>query len=122
MKYLILTLLFSASVFTFAQGPVEKCGTMEYLQKQKAADPGIEMMMRQYDEQVSQWINQNNSSLTNTGTITIPVVVHIVYNTDSENVSDLRVFEQIAMSNRDFAGLNVHSMGAFSSSLKVFFD
>ncbi|MDP1727984.1 MAG: T9SS type A sorting domain-containing protein [Bacteroidota bacterium] len=118
--------IFTLTVFLFvstliqAQTPINNCGTMEYLQKQKDADPALENKMLLYEEQVQQWISQNsnNNNLGETA-ITIPVVFHIVYKTDSQNVSDLRVSEAIEMLNRDFAGLNTHSMGAFSTSLKA---
>jgi hypothetical protein len=38
--------------------------------------------------------------------ITIPVVVHVVYKTPSENLSDQRIYEQIAVLNQDFRRLN----------------
>lgn len=121
MKKQILMLAFSllATVFLYAQTTPEfKCGTMEYLQMQKDADPTLESRMLLQEKQLQQWIKDNYNPNSKT-VITIPVVVHIVYNAPEQNVSDQRVFEQIAMSNRDFAGLNPHSMGAFSLLLKA---
>ena len=40
------------------------------------------------------------------GTVEIPVVVNVLYRTTSENVSDARIAEQIAVLNADFAGTN----------------
>ena len=123
MKKLFLTLsCIVAAVLVNAQNTPEfKCGTMEYLQKQKEADPGLEQRMLLYEEQIQQWISQNSKSnkLNKAGTITIPVVVHIIWKTTDENISDERVTEQIDFSNRDFAGGNTISMGGFSSDLKA---
>jgi hypothetical protein len=96
----------------------DNCGTAAYLEKQEATNPSVEARMNFYEEQVAIWINQHSYGLTNS-TITIPVVFHIVYKNDSENVSDDRVAEAMVMLNRDFAGQNTHPMGAFSSSLKA---
>lgn len=39
-------------------------------------------------------------------TITIPVVVHVVYNRDAENISDAQIASQIRILNEDFGGTN----------------
>lgn len=57
--------------------------------------------------------------LKNKTAYTIPVVVHIIYKTAAENISDQRVLEQITRTNSDFAGLSTHSMGPFSDSLEA---
>ncbi len=38
--------------------------------------------------------------------ITIPVVVHILYNTTAQNISDNQIFSQIDVLNEDFRKLN----------------
>ena len=94
---------------------------MEYLQKQKDADPGLELKMQLLENQLQEWIRQNPNynKLNKKGSvITIPVVIHIVYKADSQYVSDSRVDEQIAMLNRDFSGQNTHTLNAFSSTVK----
>lgn len=40
------------------------------------------------------------------GTVEIPVVVNVIYNTSAENVSRTRIDEQIAVLNEDFSGTN----------------
>jgi hypothetical protein len=120
---LIITTLEITIPKVFSQIPLNKCGSMEYLQKQKDADPSLEAMILLQEKQIQQWINENYDSKSNRdkiqSVITVPIVVHILYNADYENISDQRVFEQIEMLNRDYAGLNTHSMGAFPDSLKV---
>ena len=39
--------------------------------------------------------------------ITIPVVVHIVYNSDIDNISDEQIFSQMKALNRDFNKENI---------------
>lgn len=93
---------------------------MEHLEMQKAMDPSLGMQIQAYETQIQHWI-ENNGSAINAGksVITIPVVVHIVYNTGTQNISDSRVLEQINVLNRDYAGLNTHGLYGFSSGLKV---
>jgi hypothetical protein len=38
--------------------------------------------------------------------VTIPVVVHVLYNTNSENISDAQIESQIAVLNKDYQKLN----------------
>lgn len=119
------TILILASVFAFlvnvnAQAPQRKCGTMEYLAQQKAEDPTLEIKIENYEVAMQKWIDANQEYINNSKAIvTVPVVVHVVYNTTAQNISDARVLEQINILNRDYAGLNTGSMGSFSSSLKV---
>jgi hypothetical protein len=39
-------------------------------------------------------------------TVTIPVVVHVVYNTSAQNISDAQIISQLNILNADFAGIN----------------
>jgi len=94
------------------------CGTTEYMQLQKIANPFLESVIQEQEKMMQKWIKDNYLADT-MQIITIPVVIHIVFNKDEQNVTDLRVFEQIEMLNRDFAGLNPNPMWAFSDSLKA---
>jgi uncharacterized protein YegP (UPF0339 family) len=94
------------------------CGTMDYLKKQIQENPNIEILMRQYEEQTQRMMKDAPRLQSNT-TVTIPVVVHILYNTEDQNISDERVFQQIEQLNEDFAGMNPNPMGEFSPLLKV---
>jgi len=59
-----------------------------------------------------------NSKSIPTGIVTIPVVVHVVYNTSAQNISDARINEQIQVLNEDFRRLNAdraNTPAAFAS-------
>ena len=67
--------------------------------------------LQQIERQTQDFIAQRK--LTTSGTanrvsaiVTIPVVVHILYNTSAQNISDAMVQSQIDVLNRDFAKLN----------------
>jgi len=104
MKKLYLLLLFLAvSTGGFAQ----KCGTMNHWEKAQAQDPNTETRKQQLEEYTRSWI-QNKT--TGGGIITIPVVVHVVYNTSEENISDDQIQSQIDVLNEDFRLMNDDSL------------
>ncbi|MDX1477949.1 MAG: zinc metalloprotease [Saprospiraceae bacterium] len=53
-----------------------------------------------------QSLDQYHRPLHTRSTITIPVVFHVVYSNEEENVSDLQIRSQLAVLNRDFNGLS----------------
>ncbi len=87
-----------------AQAP-EKCGTMDYLAEQKINDPALELRMQSIERDMQQWISEKGNQKA-AAVITIPVVVHVVYNTSSQNISDARIIEQINVLNKDFSRTN----------------
>ncbi len=52
------------------------------------------------------WIKQNKKQAAARDVLTIPVVVHIVYSNEEENISDQQVYNQIAVLNEDYRLLN----------------
>ncbi|TMR10913.1 zinc metalloprotease [Nonomuraea turkmeniaca] len=44
--------------------------------------------------------------ISRSGTISIPVVVHVVHNTDEQNISDGQIYSQIEILNQDFRAAN----------------
>jgi hypothetical protein len=129
MKRILLSVfpLLFACVVSYAQdaensnvetAPLRKCGTTEYMEQLKAQDPTLDAQLQQMEAYTQQWIKDNPDGNNDKTVITVPVVVHVVYATAAQNISDTRVQEQINILNRDYAGLNTHSMGAFATTLK----
>jgi hypothetical protein len=87
----------------FAQtGP--RCSTDEYIQLQIQKDPG-------YLERIQQALQSARDTYANEAagtrsTYVIPVVVHVVYNTPTENISDEQILSQIDVLNEDYNRLN----------------
>jgi hypothetical protein len=82
------------------------CATNEVLQEQMAADPTLRKRMEDielYTEKVMR--NPSAYRLVN-GVVEIPVVVHVVYNTAQQNISDAQVQSQITVLNEDFNNTN----------------
>jgi hypothetical protein len=105
------------------------CGAYEVLEAQMAADPSLRTRMRQIEEHTLRVIENPSAYRLVNGIIEIPVVVHVIYRTKAENISDAQVASQIAVLNDDYQNLNADRTklpaGSFqtvvSSGLKVHF-
>jgi len=121
----LILIVFFCNAQNYQTTPIKRanqrsCGTMEYMQQLISADPDLENRWRKLDMEIDKWVSKNPDSESKS-IINIPVVVHIVYNVNhpEENIPDSVVQQQIDILNRDYAGLNPHSMGAFDDSLKA---
>ncbi len=104
MKKIILLLVAITNVL-FANAQGRNCGTMQHLNELIQNDPQTQLRMQQEESAIQNWINnQPESSILNV--ITIPVVVHIVYKTSAQNLSDADVYSQITVLNEDFRKTN----------------
>ena len=66
--------------------------------------PDLEQQMIQDELQLQNFIS--STSISANSIIIIPVVVHVVYNNSTENISDAQIFSQIDILNKDFRRLN----------------
>lgn len=116
------TYLFAAaalfSSLSYAQTTQRNCGTMQHLDFLKSQDSQIESRMNDIEVQTANFIQQHSAMKTTGTVINIPVVVHVVYNTSAQNISDAQIRSQIDVLNEDFRKLNadrVNTPSAFSS-------
>src|SRR5688572_32024050 len=98
MRILVIVVLMMASLQGFAQ---RACSTQEYLEQQQALHPayatnraGIEAFIKQQSARAAALKTAAKNI------IRIPVVVHIIYNTPTQNISEAQVVSQIAALNR----------------------
>src|SRR5438045_2159234 len=82
-----------------------ECRSFEYLQQLIQADPSLEASFKAA-ENFTQLHESRISSPLGNKTITIPVIVHVLYHYPSENISDALVKSQIAALNRDYRKQN----------------
>ena len=82
------------------------CGSMEVLAAQLAADPAQAQRMAAIEAQARRFKANPAAQRTTAGTVIIPVVVHVLYNTAGQNISDAQVQSQIDVLNEDFRKLN----------------
>jgi hypothetical protein len=86
-----------------------QCVFTEYAEQQLKADPQL-ASRNSFIEQFIQSQPLHKTEGENISVIRIPVVVHVVYNTSSQNVSDEQVKSQIDALNRDFRRQNADSV------------
>ncbi|MEL7250621.1 MAG: zinc metalloprotease, partial [Bacteroidota bacterium] len=102
---LIGILFLVGSSFTNPLNAQRNCGATEYLEMQMQQDPKRAFKMQQIEEQTRHFL-QNSQGRAIDGVITIPVVVHIVYNNATENISDAQIQSQLDVINADFRRTN----------------
>lgn len=90
------------------------CGSMEYLELQIQQDPKraikLENIERHTEDVLASPIRAVN------GVVTIPVVVHVIYNNSTENISDAQVLSQITVLNEDFRRTNSDADNTWSQA------
>jgi hypothetical protein len=103
MKKIILTVIAFAAVSAVAQQ--RTCGTNAIVERLLLANPELKIRsdeMRDYihnpDNPQTLFRNPN----TPTVVVTIPVVFHVLYKNDAQNISDAQINSQLAALNRDF--------------------
>lgn len=83
--------------------PRRNCGTMEHLEDQLDANPNMLYDIRRIErdtELAAKNMVEDNSL------ITIPLVIHVVYNSAAHNISDEQINSQIRVLNEDFRRRN----------------
>lgn len=89
-----------------AQSKSESCATTEHLKEQLASDPGLRARMGAIEEDIQTRISNHAQQRTTSELVTIPVVVHVIYNTAEQNISDAQIQSQIDVLNEDFTKTN----------------
>ncbi|MGB1204314.1 MAG: M43 family zinc metalloprotease [Chitinophagales bacterium] len=115
MKRHILLLLF-AIMFCFLQPlillaqtteQVETCGMENALNLLKQKNPYLEREMEAKERDLQELLqNAERTDFFGDEILTIPVVIHILYNTDEQNIHDSLVYSQLEATNTDFRGMN----------------
>ncbi|MBX7094118.1 MAG: T9SS type A sorting domain-containing protein [Flavobacteriales bacterium] len=111
---LLPALFFTLSVF--AQQNLDRCATDVSLKHRLQVNPSLQNRMMQAEQRASHWSNRQGGRSLRSGIITIPVVVHLVYNpnTAGSNIPDSLIFSQIDILNEDFRRLNANAVNTRS--------
>jgi hypothetical protein len=102
----LYTLLFFSLLASSIYAQHRSCATMHMHQEQLLNDPKYQqkqIMLQKATEQYEQSLMLQSSGVT---IYTIPVVVHVLYNTSAENISDAQIYDQLNILNDDFRALN----------------
>ena len=79
------------------------CGANEVLLRQLQEDPSLLQRREAIEAHTNQFVQ---SGAQDRAVVTIPVVVHVVWNTTAQNVSDAQIQSQLTVLNADFRKLN----------------
>ena len=90
---LLFTVLLVVSTLAL-QAQHERCGTMKYWEMRKAKDPEAEMRISDLETRKQERIKNSNGRV-DPPQVTIPVVVHVLYYTSTENISTAQIQSQI---------------------------
>ncbi len=82
-----------------------QCGAMQAHFRLLEQDPGFRSRQAVLERSVARRMASGGAAKVTT--TTIPVVVHVVFNTAAENISDAQIKSQIAVLNRDYRATNV---------------
>lgn len=85
-----------------AQAPQRSCSAMDVDARLRAEDPFYAANREAIETFTQNYIATDGER----AVVTIPVVVHVVYNVAAENISDARIFEQIDVLTEDFRRTN----------------
>lgn len=85
----------------FAQ---RNCSAMDVLMQNLQQDAAVEQRMRDIESHTQEYLRSNNPETR--AVVRIPVVVHVLYRTSTENISDAQIQSQITVLNQDFRRTN----------------
>jgi hypothetical protein len=100
-------LLLMLSLTSKAQ--TQPCATMNRLEALQQRDPSIRLKVQDAESAAQQWLADHPGNLrtsSDSDTVTIPVVFHVVYRTHLQRISSTQVLSQLDVLNQDFNGLN----------------
>ena len=95
---------------------------MEYHRRLVRLDPEYRWRLAQSERDIGAWTEAYARAGLRTGLIRIPVVVHVVWNTAAQNISDAQINSQIAVLNEDFRRLNADAASTPAAFLGVAAD
>lgn len=108
MKNIIL-LFFVLGLLCFSHSSnAQRCKTNEIRQKNIKNNPSILESINHINQFTEDWIRNNASNIHDRSTVILPVVVHIIWRTNEENISDAQIQSQMDVLNEDFRKLNAN--------------
>jgi len=107
MKKLLYLISFSLFIFTSSRAQYIRCATAEIHKMQMESDPQYRAYYENIEQKMHDWAAQGAQMRTSgSGTTVIPVIVHVLWNTSAQNISDAQIKSQITVLNEDFGGVN----------------
>ena len=101
---LFFYLIISIQVLSFAQG-LRNCSTMHNLERLEMLDPSVRTNMEAVERFTNDYVTSHPAGSSRV-VVSIPVVVHVIYNNSTQNISDAQINSQLTILNNDFRKLN----------------
>ena len=112
-KLFLVLLLLSVVSVTFAQNH-RTCGTMTSLKSLQDKDPLLKSKMTQIELETVKWIKKHGKDQQKE-IITIPVIVHVIYRYNVQNISNAQIQSQLDILNQDYRRMNLDTINTPSS-------
>ncbi len=117
-KHILLSL--SASLLlAFASTAQERCGSMDILAREIAADPARGVRLQEIDNFTNDLIAHDPDAGRGGGVITIPVIFHVLYNLPIENIPTSQILSFLDQMNADFGRTNADAVNTPAPFLGV---
>lgn len=88
------------------QAQQKRCSTVEYLEQKFEAHPELREQRAQVKEKLQNLVDNKSFKTNADGNLVIPVVIHIVYATNGQNLPESRINSQMQTLNNDYNMLN----------------
>lgn len=123
MKIFFGILIFVIQV-GFAAQAQRICGTTGYTQQLIAGNPSLKSSYKTVEAQIAAFTKGSITARDTTANeiINIPVVVHILYKSADQNLTDAQIKSQLVVLNNDFSYLNADKINTPSAFKKVAAD
>ena len=96
------------------------CNTMDHLEMELKENPKRIFKMEQIQKQLNEYMS--NLEDRSAQVHTIPVVVHVVYNNNSQNISNSQIQSQMTVLNDDFRRLNADANNTWPQAADIELD
>ena len=103
IKRIFLLILIASALLLNAQ---ERCGTEVITKQMMVNNPDYALARSKVNSETEKWIKDNPNHSEKT-IITIPVVVHVVWKTNTHNISYTQIQSQIDVLNKDYRRTNI---------------
>lgn len=109
MKKIMFTLLALSGLIAVQSNAQRVCGSADHYHEMMMTNPDFKSNHELQEQKTQEYLSHPEHQVR--ALKTIPVVVHVVYNTAAQNVSDAQIQSQIDVLNKDFRKLNTDWTG-----------
>lgn len=119
-NFTALACLFLLGFGTTLKAQQRTCSTMDNQERLEKLYPEMKANQAAIEQQTQNYSLSNAKN--SLATVNIPVVVHVVYNTSAQNISDAQIISQIDVLNEDFRKMNADKVKVPSAFTSVAAD